>query len=347
MNKFKDTEAYICFKPFSKSWVAVHPNPKGIIQFVGSFFIFGYLPTIFYNSLFRSLYNKRYTIIAYPSSVFPPLIWELKLVDHWKGAIQILKEEYSLKYELIEYILKYGNQDSIDVYLNHSNYFWLGHSLGCKYISLLEILSDDFQNINNNLMQCNLTKEKLEIIKKDISVLESQRENNDKNIRLLLKKQKISKNISTKKYIIDQPSIFLAPEIYGTVEKKNGQPKSAIPFFEVFPSGTETVCLIDKNQNFFNLTALIAFSNDKISKDDVKELETTLSSRTNNFICKIFNGCDLKIDRLSSIFSHLKPLSNNSKPLANCLDKIFDELKQRIIPNYSPQNVQCEASKDC
>ncbi len=27
------------FKPFSNSWVAIHPDPKGVIQFVGSFFI--------------------------------------------------------------------------------------------------------------------------------------------------------------------------------------------------------------------------------------------------------------------------------------------------------------------
>ena len=57
--------------------------------------------------------NKRYTIIAYPCSVIPPLIWKLKLVDHWKASIRLLKEEYALKYELIDYILKYGDQDSI------------------------------------------------------------------------------------------------------------------------------------------------------------------------------------------------------------------------------------------
>ncbi len=247
MSQLKETRANLCFRPFSNSWVAIHPEPKGIIQFVGSFLVFGSLPTVFYNSLFRGLYNKKYTIIAYPSFIFPPLSWKLRLVDHWQASLQLLKEEYALKYELIEYILT---------------------------------------------------------------------------------------------------SIFLAPEIYGT-EERNGKPKSAIPFFDLFPDGRKTICLIDKSQNFFGLTALISFRYDKISKDDVKELRAKLSSKSDNFICKIFGGCDLKIDRLSSLFSHLKPLSSNSEPLADCIDKIFDELRQRSIPHYVPQKVQCEACEDC
>ncbi|VEP11557.1 hypothetical protein H1P_110007 [Hyella patelloides LEGE 07179] len=47
----KKTEKYFRFQPFPHSWVAIHPNPKGVIQFVGSFFVFGALPTVFYDSL--------------------------------------------------------------------------------------------------------------------------------------------------------------------------------------------------------------------------------------------------------------------------------------------------------
>jgi hypothetical protein len=345
MNNFRNTQEYLSFQPFSNSWVAIHPNPKGIIQFVGSFFVFGSLPTVFYNSLFRSLYNQRYTIIAYPCSVIPPLIWRLGLVDHWKASIRLLKEEYTLRYELIDYLLKYGNQDSIDVYLEHSNYFWLGHSLGCKYISLLEILSNDRENLIANLLKCKITTEDLEMIKNELEVIEFERQKSNSNIRNLLSKQEISQSADNQKFIIDQPSIFLAPEIYGTQQNKQGKTRSAIPLFKLFPTGNETLCLIKQSKNLFNLIALIAFEHDGISKDDVDNLNNEFSTRSNQFISKIFPGCDFKLEFLSSLFSHLKPLSNNSEPLANCLDKIFHELKQRPIPNYVPQQVECLAYK--
>jgi hypothetical protein len=35
------------FQPVSFSWVAVHPQPKGVVQFIGGTF-FGSLPTLFY-----------------------------------------------------------------------------------------------------------------------------------------------------------------------------------------------------------------------------------------------------------------------------------------------------------
>ena len=279
MNALQNTagEGY-CFRPFSHSWVAIHPHPQGIVQFVGSFFIFGSLPTIFYSALLKSLYQQRYTIIAYPSSVLPPLRWKSKLVDHWSASIQLLKEEYAIKAELIAHILSYSNRDSLNVYLDHSNYFWLGHSLGCKYISLLEILSDGTQNITHYLRQCGLTKRQSNMVGEDLQNIELERINSDRQIELLLAQNKISRSVSSRKFILDQPAIFLAAEIYGT-EERNGKQTSAIPLFGLFPDGKTTICLIHRSQNLFNLTALIAFSFDLISKDDVEALKNELSSR--------------------------------------------------------------------
>ena len=64
MNLPQDSNENLHFRAFSHSWVAIHPNPKGIIQFAGSFFIFGSLPTVFYYFLLKSLYDQGYTIIA-------------------------------------------------------------------------------------------------------------------------------------------------------------------------------------------------------------------------------------------------------------------------------------------
>lgn len=337
----KDSDEYLHFRAFSHSWVAIHPNPKGIIQFVGSFFVFGSLPTIFYYFLLKSLYNKGYSIIAYPSSIIPPLRWKLKQVNHWRASIQLLKEEYAIKVELIAHILKYTDRDCLDIYLDNSNYLWLGHSLGCKYISLLEILSNDPRNLADNLEQCGITSRQFPIIEKYIGNLEFERKNNERQINFLLTKNQVNQKVLSKRFIIDQPSIFLAPEIYGT-EERNGKSESAIPFFGLFPDGETTNCLIDLSHNFFGLTALIAFYHDKISKDDLKALRIELSGRSKVFIYKSFPGYDLKISRLSSLFSHLKPLSSSNKSLADCIDNMFNELRKRIVTNYVPQEVKCE-----
>jgi hypothetical protein len=343
MNTQQKSSDYFRFRAFSHSWVAIHPEPKGVIQFVGSFFIFGSLPTVFYYFLLKSLYNKGYTIIAYPSSIIPPLLWKSRLVDHWSASIQLLKEEYAIKTELIAHVLEYTDRKYLNVYLDQSNYFWLGHSLGCKYISLLEIFSNDSQ-IVNNLEQCGIPKKQFPIIEREIENIEFARKNSDRQIEILLRNNQAERqldHVSSKRLILDQPSIFLAPEIYGT-EERRGKSRSAIPFFDLFPDGKTTNCLINLSKKFFGLTALIAFTYDNISKDDVEALNIELSSRSTNFISKSFEGYDLKLSRLSSLLSHLKPLSNYDLSLADCIDNMFDELRKRTIADYVPQEVQCK-----
>lgn len=322
MNNSSNTQATLCFQPFANSWVALHPQPKGIIQFVGSFFIFGSIPTVFYNPLLRNLYNQGYTIIAYPCSVIPPIIWRLRRVDHWQASIGLLTEEYALKQELVAYILRQGNQDLLELYLNQSNYFWLGHSLGCKYISILEIISSNWENIEHYLVRCGFKPEDIEIIEAEVKTLEFERIKSDRQINRFLSNKGRQTSFTSKRGIIDQPSIFIAPEIHGTRDRSG----ETIPGFEIFPSGKETLCLIKQTTDYFNLTALIEFERDEISYDDVKALKAELETRTDRLIYQKLPGCDLKIKQLSSIFSHLQPTGKNVKSLANCIDKIFQEL---------------------
>lgn len=329
MNSSSDIPNKLYFKPFSNSWVAIHPEPKGIIQFVGSFFIFGSIPTFFYRSLFKSLYAKKYTIIAYPAAIIPPLIWKSKLVDHWSASIELLKEEYAVKSELIKYLLSLPSQPAVDIYLEQSNYYWLGHSLGCKYISLLEILSNSKANFQTNLERCGFSTQDLAIIEGDLAKIEEIRKNTDDNINALLAANEINKTCSSKSFITDQPSIFLAPEIHGTAEV-DGKPQSAIPLFDLFPSGDQTLCLIRQTTEFFQLTALISFTRDNISQDDVKDLKQEFSQKSDNFIHQEFAGCDLKIEPLSGLASHLKPLGSDIEPLGKSIDEIYRELKNRL-----------------
>lgn len=112
------------FKPISHSWVATHPEPKGIVQFVGGAFFGTFFPMFFYQFFLRSLYQEGYTLILLPFKF---------TFNHYREAFFLLREQYRIIPELVK---QAGDERS--VYLDATNYFWCGHSIGCKYISLLE-----------------------------------------------------------------------------------------------------------------------------------------------------------------------------------------------------------------
>lgn len=122
---------YPNFQPVSFSWIALHPKPKGIVQFIGGAF-FGTFPTLFYRHFLQSLYQEGYTLIALPFRFS---------LRHWQIAYSLLEEQHQLRQLLPELAKRQGYDPSI--YLEVSSYQWVGHSLGCKYIALLELLSGD------------------------------------------------------------------------------------------------------------------------------------------------------------------------------------------------------------
>ncbi len=106
----------ICkFQPVSFSWVAVHPEPKGVIEFLGGA-LFGSVPNISYSHFLHSLYEAGYSVITLPFRFG---------LDHAAIAEDLLSERDNVLQQL-------GN--------SHQDLprFWVGHSLGCKYIILLE-----------------------------------------------------------------------------------------------------------------------------------------------------------------------------------------------------------------
>ena len=111
----------ICrFRPISRSWVATpkQKEPSGVIEFIGGAGL-GLFPTIAYSSFLAALVNSGYTVIAVP---FP-----LKL-NH-QAVAEYLKEER----DIIRRALSYSPAIP---------QIWVAHSLGCKYITLLEIQKD-------------------------------------------------------------------------------------------------------------------------------------------------------------------------------------------------------------
>jgi len=114
------------FEPLGFSWVAFHPQPKGVIRFIGGAF-FGSFPTLSYRYFLETLFESGYTIVAIPFRF---------TFRHWSVALSLLEEQNELQNLLVEKAKAAGYDGKF--YLENSNYFWVGHSLGCKYIALLE-----------------------------------------------------------------------------------------------------------------------------------------------------------------------------------------------------------------
>lgn len=312
LGKFQDTEEKLFFRSFSNSWVAIHPNPKGVIQFIGSF-VFGSFPINSYKYLFQNLFEQGYTIFVFKFP-FTPLKF-----DHWRVATNLIKEEYTLRAEIIQSLTQKGkiSDNNLDFYLKDSNYYWLGHSLGCKYITLLEILSND-PTQRNLIIQKSLGDRYHEKLISLIKSVDIAREKAVQKISELLNKPIHFNNF----FIKNQPSILLAPEISNTVTVHGVTIPTNKPLsnFEllVSPNARETKSMIARTKNLFNLTGIISFAQDSIARDDVAFLTQQLS-------LKPFHPPLHK-----ELFGwHFEPNGINIQNLGTCIDQILTELRQR------------------
>ena len=289
----------------SKIKIAFHHNPKGVIQFIGAF-VFGSFPQRPYQFLFEQLYEKGYSIIVYPFP-FNPISFQ-----HWPVAIQILIDLYEARVEIIKKLVCDEAPDhQLNFYANDANYYWLGHSLGCKYILLLEILSNrkrDSQQRTKVIKSC-LIKRASSNIDESIKEAEDKRKWAESEITGLL-----NKPCSFHPFIRGQPSLLLAPEINNTVQ-----------FFGIrihpsalwgFPNRKETQCLICGSTTLFKLMGIISFTLDGISRDDVSFLNEQLKSRdSGHLIHESFLGW------------HFEPHGTYIEYLASSIDSSFQALR--------------------
>lgn len=273
-------EANFKFQALSCSWVAIHPKPKGIIQFIGGA-LFGTFPTIFYDFFLKKLFAEGYTIIALPFRF---------TFDHWSVSLQLLREQYVVRKALIEEIKRL--QYDTKVYLEDKNYRWVGHSLGCKYIILLELLStfEDLSDlsivaskpqalINNSEWEKIWSEHKPKVKSEQESQAKIEKQLNNlkdkvkdiydewlgikKAIAKLVEDQVSLKGL----FIRDQPSLLIAPDISDT--------SSAIPIVSLAklaerlgwgakPTKEQTQHLIEAS-SLFSLTSIISFQKDMIA----------------------------------------------------------------------------------
>lgn len=217
------------FQPLSFSWVALHPQPKGVIQFIGGAF-FGSFPTLFYRYLLRQLFEAGYTIVALPFQF---------TFRHWSVALSLLDEQRRLQPAMIALAERSGYE--CEVYRQLENYTWIGHSLGCKYIALLELLSGDHWQAN--LQACAPSRQAQQQI------------------------QQICDRLGNRNAIRNQRSLLLAPAISDTESAIRIKPLAKLLDYlglGVLPDRRQTLCLIERSR-LFNLTALISFKHDTVA----------------------------------------------------------------------------------
>lgn len=244
--KTLDLEQIFRFDPLSFSWVAIHPQPKGVVQFIGGAF-FGTFPNIFYRYLLKQIFLEGYTVVALPFRF---------TFRHWSVAISLLREQQALRPLLAQRAKELGYEPSI--YSETSRYQWIGHSLGCKYIALLELLAEWSQDVEkvSRRIQKNTKRSDAQI----------------KQIKQSVKGLSIS--------IKDQKSLLMAPDI------SNTQDAIQIPILPalldsigwgVLPTKQETFDLIEQSA-LFNLAKMISFDKDKIagSENAPSGLENTV-----------------------------------------------------------------------
>ena len=103
------------YRRISESWVAEPKNPVGVVEFYGGEG-FGIYPQKTYAHFLQQLFAANYTIIAVPFQMG---------LNHARIAQHLLLER-----NCIRGYLGYTEDDP--------PHFWVGHSIGCKIIALLE-----------------------------------------------------------------------------------------------------------------------------------------------------------------------------------------------------------------
>ena len=235
--------------PCSHSWVALHPRPKGVIQFVGSTLL-GTFPTVTYRHFLQSLFVAGYTVVALPFRF---------TFNHWSIALDLLEEHYTVRGALIEAAVARGYDSAI--YLDAAHYTWLGHGLGCKYIVLLELLSAPMEALKAYFQALGLLQSR------QWQQLQSGLASLTHNLRWLEQRIQQLTNQTVdygRPSIIDEAAVLLAPMV---TDLNGAVPIKALERFvgeliTVSPTIEQTHQLIGQSQ-LFQLAGVLQFARDR------------------------------------------------------------------------------------
>ncbi|MEH2278988.1 MAG: DUF1350 family protein [Nostoc sp.] len=306
-----NTNLKLRFKPVSHSWVALHPQPKGVIQFIAGAFFGTFGPMLFYRYLLQSLFEQGYTIILLPFNFS---------FNHYVEASFLMREQYEILPELVRMASVEGYD--YEAYLDDKNFSWIGHSLGCKYISLLEgftALPDDRKNRQKfirNLLSHTSDESHIESVIADIDILFKQLKQKIVEVQNLICTYVGRKITINSVFIKGQVSILLAPDISDTASAIRPQFLADIIDnlgWGVKPTPEETHSLI-KDSKLFNIMGLVSFQSDDIAKSTCQWFTNTLGKPPKKLLKNLEGG-------------HLKPLGIQvGKYVVNLFDKPLIEL---------------------
>ncbi|MBD2609884.1 DUF1350 family protein [Nostoc punctiforme FACHB-252] len=298
------------FKPVSHSWVALHPQPKGVIQFIAGAFFGTFFPMFFYRYLLQSLYEQGYTIIILPFNF---------TFNHYVEAGFLMREQYEILPELVRMATVEGYD--YEAYLDDKNFSWIGHSLGCKYISLLEGFSalppqpEAREKFLRNLLSSTANKSEIESVIADINTLVDELKYKIIEVQKLIYAYVGRKIKINSIFIKGQVSILLAPAITNTASAIRPQFLADIIDklgFGVKPTIEQTQNLIQESE-LFNIMGLVCFKSDNIAKSTCDWFINILQKPPQKFLENLTGG-------------HLKPLGIQlGSNVLNLLDKPFVE----------------------
>jgi len=254
-------------------------RPLRVVNVIGAF-TFGSLPQVFYHRLAGALctdYNYSVVLHPFPFTPFAP--------DHWKLALSLYERLRTL--QLRDFPVLTGRDH---VYLQPSKNVWLGHSLGCKLIELLELLtlapSQRREALREILTEAEAARiEALldgtgdRLHKLAVGLQDSQQQVADDVFRQEWDQQRLQhlQQADTLQPILDQPSILMAPQISGATRVAGTNLR--LYDSRVQPSWEQTCYLVRSQTSIFNLTDVIAFDDDSIAADDVVFLRQALKAR--------------------------------------------------------------------
>lgn len=254
------------------------PEQKGVIQFIGSF-LFGSFPQQAYAPLLGLLRDQGYSIVLYRFPLNPLQF------NHWEVAIGLYREQLKIR----ALLSSYGEPPAFS---------WLGHSLGCKFIVLLEVLS-------------HAPLRRQELLRTVLGAAAAS--------ELL---RQIESSWPAPPFIRDQPSVFLAPEISNTVRLLRSSWRLRSPGTR--PNQLQTEELIKGSPELFNLTGLVRFRSDSIAEDDVSFLEAQLAYR---------QPYPPLVQDLEGW--HFEPLGLHVETLSRTIVSGLELLRSRITPNLT------------
>lgn len=213
------------FQPLHFCWAALHPRPRGVVVFLGGAF-FGTFPTVFYRRFLSLLHAQRYSVVALPFRFS---------FRHWSIALSLVAYQDELRRELAELAIRLGHDP--DPYVEWKPFTWIGHSLGCKYLALLELLSDlELDGLQRALADC---------------------VGADQAGRLIAA---LSSEPLDHQSLHNQPTLLLDPVM---ADLEDAVPLPALQkllarWVRVSPSRSQSFCIVE-NSRLFHLTSIVGF----------------------------------------------------------------------------------------